>query len=49
MDKVRDYRNFVHPRHQIDYGLIPDIDTVRLCWAPVHAMLNHLESALLAE
>ncbi|MGW0434092.1 hypothetical protein ACWDV4_16325 [Micromonospora sp. NPDC003197] len=46
MDKVRDYRNFVHPRHQIDYGLVPDMDTVRMCWAPVHALLNDLESAL---
>ncbi|MTK04234.1 hypothetical protein [Micromonospora sp. CP22] len=45
MEKVRDYRNFVHPRHQIEYGLVPDIDTVRMCWAPVHALLNDLESA----
>ncbi|MFI6065658.1 hypothetical protein ACIA47_10365 [Micromonospora sp. NPDC051227] len=45
MEKVRDYRNFVHPRHQIDYGLVPDLDTVRMCWAPVHALLNDLESA----
>ncbi|MCX4388823.1 hypothetical protein OG777_18045 [Micromonospora peucetia] len=45
MDKVRDYRNFVHPRHQIKSGLVPDLDTVRLCWAPVHALLNDLESA----
>ncbi|GAB3152862.1 hypothetical protein GCM10027290_44490 [Micromonospora sonneratiae] len=46
MEKVRDYRNFVHPRQQIEYGLIPDLDTVRMCWAPVHAFLNDLESAL---
>ncbi|MFD0817566.1 hypothetical protein [Micromonospora zhanjiangensis] len=45
MDKVRDYRNFVHPRHQIRHGLVPDLDTVRMCWAPVHALLNDLESA----
>ncbi|SCG14847.1 hypothetical protein GA0070610_1066 [Micromonospora echinofusca] len=45
MEKVRDYRNFVHPRHQIEYGLVPDLDTVRMCWAPVHALLNDLESA----
>lgn len=49
MEKVRDYRNFVHPRHQIEYGLVPDLDTVRMCWAPVHALLNDLESALLSE
>jgi hypothetical protein len=45
MEKVRVYRNFVHPRHQIEYGLVPDLDTVRMCWAPVHALLNDLESA----
>ncbi|WP_229783447.1 hypothetical protein [Pilimelia anulata] len=45
MEKVRDYRNFVHPRSQIEYGLVPDLDTVRMCWAPVHALLNDLESA----
>lgn len=48
MEKVREYRNFVHPRHQIEYGLAPDLDTVRMCWAPVHALLNDLESALLS-
>jgi hypothetical protein len=48
MEKVRDYRNFVHPRHQIQYGLKPDLDTVQLCWAPVHALLNDLEAALLS-
>jgi hypothetical protein len=48
MEKVRDYRNFVHPRHQIEYGLQPDLDTVHLCWAPVHALLNDLEAALLS-
>ncbi|MFY1668835.1 hypothetical protein ACN27G_02580 [Plantactinospora sp. WMMB334] len=49
MEKVRDYRNFVHPRHQAQYGLVPDLDTVRMCWAPVHALLNDLESALLTD
>jgi hypothetical protein len=48
MEKVKDYRNFVHPRHQIEYGFVPDIDTVKLCWAPVHAVLNDLESVLLS-
>lgn len=47
MDKVRDYRNFVHPRYQIQYRLNPDLDTVRLCWAPVHALINDLEASLL--
>jgi len=44
MHKVRDYRNFVHPRHQLQNGFIPDRDTVALCWAPVHALLNDLEA-----
>ncbi|GLY24453.1 hypothetical protein [Micromonospora sp. NBRC 101691] len=48
MEQVRNYRNFVHLRHQADYGLVPDLDTVRMCWAPVHALLNDLESALLS-
>ncbi|MGO1050995.1 hypothetical protein [Crossiella sp. CA198] len=45
--KVRDYRNFVHPRAQIDKGLVPDRDTLMMCWAPVQAVLNDLEAALL--
>lgn len=48
MDQVRNYRNFIHLRHQIEYGLVPDLDTVRMCWAPVHALLNDLESSLLS-
>jgi hypothetical protein len=47
VDKVRDYRNFVHPRHQLDLGFSPDADTLMMCWAPVRALLNDLEVALL--
>jgi hypothetical protein len=46
MHTVRDFRNFVHPRkewtHQPDF----DGDSVRLCWAPVHAIINDLEQRL---
>jgi hypothetical protein len=46
VDKVRDYRNFVHPRRQLELGMVPDRDTVMLCWAPVRAVLNDLEESL---
>jgi hypothetical protein len=46
MDKVRDYRNFVHLRLQRQRDLAPDQDTVMLCWGPVRAILNDLEVAL---
>lgn len=45
MDKVRDYRNFVHLRLQRQRDLAPDQDTVMLCWGPVRAILNDLEAA----
>lgn len=44
---VRDYRNFVHPRQQLERELTPDRDTVMMCWGPVHAVLNDLEAAFL--
>lgn len=43
MKIVRDYRNFVHIRAQQERGVVPDRDTVRLCWGPVLAVLNDLE------
>lgn len=46
MDKVRDYRNFVHPRLQLERRLDIDRDTVMLCWGPVQAVLNDLEKNL---
>lgn len=42
---VRDFRNYIHPRHQMEMNFTPDSDTVRLCWAPVHAIINDLEQA----
>ncbi|MGC0421439.1 hypothetical protein [Embleya sp. AB8] len=47
MSIVRTYRNFVHPRAQISYGLTPDEDTVKMCWTPAHAVLNDLERRVL--
>lgn len=46
MDPVRDFRNFIHPRAQLEKVFTPDRDTVGLCWGPVHAVLNDLEAAL---
>ncbi|MCL7493204.1 hypothetical protein M8I34_17610 [Streptomyces sp. MCA2] len=41
---VREYRNFVHLRKQRERGVIPDRDTVGMCWGPVLAVLNDLET-----
>jgi hypothetical protein len=43
MDPVRNFRNFIHPRAQLESRFVPDHDTVGLCWGPVHAVLNDLE------
>lgn len=43
MDPVRNFRNFIHPRQQLEHDFLPDQDTVSLCWGPVHAVLNDLE------
>jgi hypothetical protein len=45
MDKVRDYRNLVHLRHQSEKALRPDPLTVMRCWAPIRAVLTDLETA----
>lgn len=46
MDKVREYRNYVHPRVQQQDPQAFDLDSVMLCWAPAHAVLNDLEEHL---
>jgi hypothetical protein len=46
VERVNDYRNFVHPRRQAQLGFTPDADTVMLCWAPIRAVLNDLETTL---
>ena len=43
MHKVREYRNYVHPRVQQQDPQDFDRDSVMLCWAPVRAVLNDLE------
>lgn len=43
---VRDYRNFVHPREQLDLAFSPDNDTVLMCWQPVLAIMNDLDARL---
>ncbi|MFB8005191.1 hypothetical protein [Nocardia sp. NPDC056000] len=40
---IRDFRNFIHPRKEILEQPKFDADTVMLCWAPVHALMNDLE------
>lgn len=46
MDPVRNFRNFIHPRAQLESKFVPDRDTVGLCWGPVHAVLNDLEESV---
>jgi hypothetical protein len=44
---VRQYRNFVHPREQMNSGgVTPDGDTVLMCWQPVLAVINDLQERL---
>lgn len=43
MHNVRQYRNFVHPRAELEKQPKFDQDSVTLCWAPVRALLNDLE------
>jgi hypothetical protein len=45
-DIVRQYRNFVHPREQLRKKIVPDEDTVLLCWQPVLAVINDLHERL---
>lgn len=43
---VREYRNLVHPRAQLEKKFVPDNDTVLLCWQPVLAVVNDLQALL---
>ncbi|MFI9387743.1 hypothetical protein [Kutzneria sp. NPDC052558] len=40
---VRDFRNYIHPRQQLERDFTPNKDTVNMCWMPVNAVLNDLE------
>jgi hypothetical protein len=44
MRPVREYRNYIHPRSQYEANFAPDADTVAMCWPPVQALLNDLDS-----
>ncbi|MBB5069886.1 hypothetical protein BJ969_002974 [Saccharopolyspora gloriosae] len=46
MDRVREFRNFIHPRLEMEKQSRFDDDTVMMCWAPVRALLNDLEEHL---
>ncbi|MCK9922562.1 hypothetical protein MXD61_11855 [Frankia sp. AgPm24] len=48
MEKVREFRNYVHPRQQLESKFSPDEYTLGMCWGPVRAILNDLEVALVA-
>ena len=39
-DKLRGYRNVVHPNAQIRKGHAPDRDTLNMCWPIINAALN---------
>ena len=41
-DQLRDYRNMIHPYHQIRKGIYPDFDTVKICWEVLKATINDL-------
>ncbi|TCP53051.1 hypothetical protein EV191_105114 [Tamaricihabitans halophyticus] len=43
---VRNFRNFIHPRKELAELPDFDADSVKLCWAPVHAVLNDLEERM---
>lgn len=43
-DKLRDYRNLVHPRKQRDEYFFPDEDTCNICLQVVIAALNDLKN-----
>jgi hypothetical protein len=44
--QVREYRNLVHLRLQSETGLAPNADTIMMCWAPVRAVMNDLETVV---
>ncbi|MFI6028133.1 hypothetical protein [Amycolatopsis magusensis] len=46
MQNVRHFRNFVHPRAELAQQPRFDRDSVTLCWAPVHNLLNDIEERI---
>ncbi len=41
-DVLRDYRNIIHPRHQLQTKVNPDEGTTAICWEVVKATINDL-------
>lgn len=46
---LRDYRNLVHPKKQLDGGYRPDGDTCRICWEVMAAVISDLRMIVAAE
>ncbi|GAB3553400.1 hypothetical protein J2S53_001569 [Actinopolyspora lacussalsi] len=46
MDNVRKYRNFIHPRAELEKQPRFDKGSVALCWGPVQAILNDIEESI---
>ncbi|MFB8761224.1 hypothetical protein [Nocardiopsis alba] len=46
LHEVRNFRNYIHPNREIMEQPDLDADSVMLCWAPVHAVLNDLEQRI---
>ncbi|ASU79333.1 hypothetical protein CDG81_14715 [Actinopolyspora erythraea] len=46
MHNVRHYRNFIHPRAELEKQPRFDGDSVALCWGPVRAILNDIEERI---
>ena len=42
---LRDFRNYVHPYHQMSHGFAPDQDTVDICWQVFKAAFAQLRAA----
>ncbi len=41
---LRDYRNMIHPYHQLRKGIYPDLDTAKICYEVLNAVINDLGS-----
>ncbi|SFT98140.1 hypothetical protein SAMN04487904_1197 [Actinopolyspora lacussalsi subsp. righensis] len=46
MDNVRKYRNFIHPRAELEKQPKFDKGSVALCWGPVREILNDIEESI---
>lgn len=40
---VRDFRNYIHPYQQMYSNFNPSIDTAKICWQVLHAVVNELK------